>query len=70
MPGAGRVWVQVMAADDLQVVIRLYKGFVERFPLAKQAGEGRSTLAIFESMVGKDPVRFRGKWMPRAEATL
>ena len=65
-----RVGVQVRAADDLQVVINVYKGFVEKFPVAKQAGEARSTLAIYESMVGKDPVKFRGKWMPRAQVDV
>jgi tetratricopeptide (TPR) repeat protein len=62
-----RVGAQVKAADDLRAVIDLYKGFAEKYPRAKQAGEAQSMLARYESIADKDPVKFRGKWMPRAQ---
>jgi tetratricopeptide (TPR) repeat protein len=65
-----RVGTKVKSTDDLQAVIDLYKKYADKYPDAKQAGEARSTAAVYETMLKNDPVKFRGKWMPRVQVDV
>ena len=62
-----RLGRQVKAADELQAVIDLYKQYLDKYPAAQPSDEARSTVAVYETMVHNDPVKFRGRWMPRAQ---
>jgi tetratricopeptide (TPR) repeat protein len=65
-----RMSAQVKTTDNLQAVLDLYQGFVDKHPDARQAGEARATLAIYKSLLNNDPVKFRGRWMPRAQVAV
>jgi len=62
-----RIVQRIKAADDLQTIITLHKGFLDKFPDTPQAGDVKSSLAVYQKLSENDGVKFRGRWIPRAQ---
>jgi len=58
---------QVQIADNLAAVIELYQKFAEQYPKVFQAEEALALVTSYRAMLARDPVKFQGKWMPRAQ---
>ncbi len=64
-------WVRmgpvVKSADDIQAIITLYQNFLTKYPNAKQAGDAKAALSSYQAIAKSDPVKFRGRWLARAQ---
>jgi hypothetical protein len=62
-----RINQQAKTADDLELVIVSLKRFLEKYPTFKPSDDARAALANYEKIVQEDPVKFRGRWLARAQ---
>jgi hypothetical protein len=62
-----RIAPQVKAADDIHLIISIYQNFLDKFPEARQSADAKASLAYFQTLAKSDPVKFRGRWLARAQ---
>lgn len=60
-----RVSVLLAKASTLDAVIDLHKKFLEKYPDQPVSADVRKSLAQYQSLVGKDVVKYRGQWLTK-----
>jgi len=65
-----RISVQIKSAGDLGAIIKLHQDFLAKYPKAAMAKDVTDSLTVYEQLSKNDPVKFRGRWMPRAQVEV
>jgi hypothetical protein len=65
-----RLAAEIKKADDLQTVIGLHERFLGKYPDAARAEEVRTSLGVYRQLAASGAVKFRGRWMPRAQVDV
>jgi Tfp pilus assembly protein PilF len=60
-----RVSALVSKAATLDAVIDLHKKFLEKYPNEPASADARKSLEQYQAMVGKDVLKYRGRWLTR-----
>jgi tetratricopeptide (TPR) repeat protein len=60
-----RVQAQLNKATTLEAVIDLHKKFLAKYPDQPVSADVKKSLGEYEAMVGKDVVKYRGRWLTK-----
>jgi len=65
-----RISIQIRSADDLGAIMKMHEDFLAKYPKAAMAKDVIDSLTVYQQLSKNDPVKFRGRWMPRAQVEV